>query len=66
MEAITAFKADAVLRVELGEVFHNYFVMLKEFEVNRFLASVTDWEQTEYFEMYRDAGRPGFRNDGEA
>jgi glutamine synthetase len=52
MEAITAFKSDAVLKAELGEAFHNYFVMLKEFEVNRFLAAVTDWEQTEYFEMY--------------
>ena len=52
MEAITAFKSDTVLKAELGEVFHNYVVMLKEFEVNRFLAAVTDWEQTEYFEMY--------------
>lgn len=52
MEAILAFKQDEVLKRELGDTFHNYMVMLKEFEVNRFLSTVTDWEHTEYFEMF--------------
>jgi len=52
MEAIEAFKKDDVLKRELGGTFHNYMVMLKEFEVNRFLSAVTDWEHAEYFEMY--------------
>ncbi|MBP2562530.1 glutamine synthetase [Neorhizobium galegae] len=52
MEAVTAFKQDDVLKRELGDTFHNYMVMLKEFEVNRFLSAVTDWEHNEYFEMY--------------
>ncbi len=52
MEALTAFEADAVLRAELGETFHHYFLSLKQFEVNRFLSAVTDWEHQEYFEMF--------------
>lgn len=52
MEAVAAFKQSDVLKRELGDAFHNYMVMLKEFEINRFLSSVTDWEHTEYFEMY--------------
>lgn len=52
MEAVSAFRDDAVMKAELGEVFHNYMIMLKEFEISRFLSAVTDWEHTEYFEMY--------------
>ncbi|MFM0229868.1 glutamine synthetase family protein [Paraburkholderia sediminicola] len=52
MEAVEAFKRDETLKAELGPQFHNYMVLLKEFEVNRFLSAVTDWEQNEYFEMY--------------
>jgi glutamine synthetase len=52
MEAIEGFRNDAVIREAVGEKFWNYMVMLKEYEVGRFLAAVTDWEQKEYFEMY--------------
>ncbi|MFJ5297118.1 glutamine synthetase family protein [Pseudomonas sp. SLFW] len=52
MEAIVSFKQSDVLKQELGPVFHNYLTLLKEFEANRFLSAVTDWEQNEYFEMY--------------
>ncbi len=52
MEALTAFENDAVLRAELGETFHHYFQAMKQFEVNRFLSAVTDWEHQEYFEIY--------------
>lgn len=52
MEAVAAFKASSVMKRELGDAFHNYMVMLKEFEINRFLSAVTDWEHAEYFEMY--------------
>jgi glutamine synthetase len=52
MEALAAFRSDPVLQAELGPEFHNYMVLLKEHEINRFLATVTDWEHTEYFEMY--------------
>lgn len=52
MAAVDAFAADEVLRAELGKTFHNYLVKLKKFEIARFLSEVTDWEHTEYFEMY--------------
>jgi glutamine synthetase len=52
MEAVAAFKSSDLMRSELGESFHNYFAALKQFEINRFLAAVTDWEHQEYFEMF--------------
>ncbi len=52
MEALDAFAVDEVIKAELGAEFHNYMILLKKCEINRFLAAVTDWEQTEYFEMY--------------
>jgi glutamine synthetase len=51
-EALTAFAADDLLKAELGETFHHYFHSLKQFELNRFLSAVTDWEHQEYFEMF--------------
>jgi glutamine synthetase len=52
MEALVAFKSSDLMRTELGDSFHNYFAALKQFEINRFLAAVTDWEHQEYFEMF--------------
>jgi glutamine synthetase len=52
MEAVEAFRRDDVIKRELGEKFWNYMIMLKEYEINRFLSTVTDWEHREYFEMY--------------
>lgn len=52
MAAIAAFRADELFREELGEVFFNYLIKLKEYELGRFLSAVTDWEHREYFEMY--------------
>lgn len=52
MEAVAAFADDEVLKTELGAQFHGYMMMLKNFEINRFLSTVTDWEQNEYFEIY--------------
>ncbi|WP_319423042.1 glutamine synthetase family protein [Pleurocapsa sp. FMAR1] len=52
MAAIAAFKADDLFREELGDIFVDYFIKLKEHELGRFLSTVTDWEQKEYFEMY--------------
>ena len=50
-EAITHLKNSKLFRDALGDVFIDYFVTLKEFELNRFLSEeVTDWEQREYFE----------------
>jgi len=52
MEAITAFRSDALYRKTLGESFVDYLVTLKEAEVGRFLSEVTDWEQKEYFSLF--------------
>jgi glutamine synthetase len=48
MEAITALRANHCFRAAFGDVFIDYFVHLKEFEIARFLTDVTDWEQREY------------------
>ena len=45
-DALSAFANSAVLRAELGETFHHYFHSLKQFEWNRFLSAVTDWDET--------------------
>ncbi len=35
-----------------GDIFVDYMLQVKRFEIARFLEHVTDWEQREYFEMY--------------
>jgi glutamine synthetase len=52
MEALVSFQKSDLLRAELGEAFHHYFHSLKQFEANRFLSAVTDWEHQEYFEIF--------------
>jgi glutamine synthetase len=52
MEAVDLLAADGFFREAFGGPFVDYMLALKRFEIDRFLAHVTDWEQTEYFEMY--------------
>jgi glutamine synthetase len=49
MEAVVLLRDNAFFRAAFGDEFVDYFVRLKGFEINRFLTSVTDWEQREYF-----------------
>jgi glutamine synthetase len=51
LEAIAALRDSACFRAAFGDGFVDYFVRLKEFEINRFLTDVTDWEQREYFAL---------------
>jgi glutamine synthetase len=51
MVAIAALRDNACFRAAFGDGFIDYFVRLKEFEINRFLSAVTDWEQREYFAL---------------
>ena len=51
MEAIAALRDSACFRGSFGDRFIDYFVALKQFEIDRFLATVTDWEQREYFAL---------------
>ena len=51
-EALAALKEDAVLRAGLGEFFVDYYLKLKQAEIDRFQSEVTDWEQREYFSLF--------------
>ncbi len=51
-EAIEAFDGGQFYRGALGDEFVDYLVGLKRAEWKRFLNTVTDWEQTEYLELF--------------
>ncbi|MEP0954855.1 glutamine synthetase family protein [Microcoleus sp. FACHB-1515] len=50
--AIASLSADTEMRSLLGEDFVHLFTTVKQFELARFHAHVTDWEQKEYLEVY--------------
>jgi glutamine synthetase len=52
IEAVEMLDRDSFFREAFGAPFVDYILRLKRFELDRFLSHVTDWEQTEYFEMY--------------
>jgi glutamine synthetase len=52
VEAIAVLKDDAFFREALGPGFVDYYVHIKNAEIARFQAEVSDWEQREYFEMF--------------
>jgi glutamine synthetase len=51
-EAVAALKDDSFFREALGAGFVDYYVHIKNAEIERFQAEVSDWEQREYFEMF--------------
>jgi glutamine synthetase len=51
-EAVAALRDDAFFRTALGDGFVDYLITIKEAEIARFQAEVTEWEQREYFEMF--------------
>jgi glutamine synthetase len=50
-EALGALRDDACFAAAFGAFFIDYFVRLKEAELERFAAEVTEWEHAEYFEL---------------
>ncbi len=52
MEAVAALRESDLFREQFGATFVDYLITLKEFEISRFLSSVTDWEHREYFEIF--------------
>ncbi|MEM9602476.1 MAG: glutamine synthetase family protein [Pseudomonadota bacterium] len=52
LAAIEAFSDSALYRDTLGESVVDYLLCLKRAEWSRYLAAVTDWEQTEYFNLF--------------
>jgi glutamine synthetase len=51
-EALTALRDNKALRAGLGAFFVDYFVKLKQAEIDRFALDVSDWEQREYFSIF--------------
>ena len=51
IEALTALRANTCFHDHFGGFFIDYFVHLKQAELDRFLSEVTDWEQREYFSL---------------
>jgi glutamine synthetase len=51
-EALAALKASACFRAALGDAFVDYFIRIKEAEIARFQAEVSDWEHKEYFDLF--------------
>ena len=51
-EAVTALNDDPFFRQALGAEFVDYYVHIKNAEIERFQADVSDWEHREYFEMF--------------
>jgi glutamine synthetase len=51
-EAVAALKDDPFFRDSLGAAFVDYYVQIKNAEIERFQAEVSDWEHREYFEMF--------------
>jgi glutamine synthetase len=51
-DAVTALNDDPFFRQALGKEFVDYYVHIKNAEIERFQAEVSDWEHREYFEMF--------------
>jgi glutamine synthetase len=51
-EAVFALQEDTFFRDALGSEFVDYYVHIKNAEIERFQAEVSDWEHREYFEMF--------------
>jgi glutamine synthetase len=51
-EALDALKADTFFREKMGAGFVDYYLHIKNAEIERFQAEVSDWEHREYFEMF--------------
>lgn len=51
-EAVGALRGSALFRDRFGSRFVDYYAHIKDAEIDRFQAEVTDWEHREYFEMF--------------
>jgi len=51
-EALHALRNDTCLADGFGRAFIDYYLRIKEAEVARYQAEVTEWEQREYFELF--------------
>jgi glutamine synthetase len=51
-EALRALRNDTCLADGFGRNFIDYYLRIKEAEIARYQAEVTEWEQREYFELF--------------
>jgi glutamine synthetase len=51
-EAVFALKEDPFFRDAMGSTIVDYYTHIKNAEIERFQAEVSEWEQREYFEMF--------------
>jgi len=51
-ESLTALGEDKALRAGFGDFFVDYYLKLKQAEIERFNLDVSDWEQREYFSLF--------------
>jgi glutamine synthetase len=51
-EAVAALRGDVFFREKLGASFVEYLLTIKDAEIARFQAEVTEWEHREYFEAF--------------
>ncbi len=51
-EAVFALRDDPFFRKAMGAELVDYYVYIKNAEIDRFQAEVSEWEQREYFEMF--------------
>jgi glutamine synthetase len=51
-ESLAALAEDKALRAGFGDFFVDYYLKLKQAEIDRFNLEVSDWEQREYFSLF--------------
>jgi len=51
-EAVFALQEDPFFRNAMGAELVDYYVHIKNAEIERFQSEVAEWEQREYFEMF--------------
>ncbi|MEO7404976.1 MAG: glutamine synthetase, partial [Burkholderiales bacterium] len=50
--AVAALRASDCMRRGFGAEFIDYYARIKDFEIARFNAEVSDWEHREYFDFF--------------
>ena len=50
--SLAAVGEDQVLRKAFGDFFVDFYLKLKQAEIDRFNLEVSDWEQREYFSLF--------------
>lgn len=52
LQALQAFRESQFYRQQLGDAFVDYYATIKQAEWDRFMSTVTDWEEREYLSLF--------------